>query len=263
MEFGHKLVGLDGFRLRGMDFSRVDAFSDVVFGFGLTLLVVSLEVPKTFNELHAMIGGFVPFAISFCLLMMIWYEHYQFFRRFGLHDFRTIVLNSVLLFVVLFYVYPMKFLFTVVVRGVFGAGSSDAFSDIHQVRELFVLYGLGFAAVYLLIAALYWNAWRQREQLDLDRLEQMLTRNYIIEQASVGAVGLLSCVAAFVVPPPFYGLTGFIYCLIGPVKWLHGRRTGKMSRRVRGEMAAESALIAGAAEEPLEHPETLARAQIQ
>jgi len=36
----------------------------------------------------------------------IWYEHSAFFRRFGLNDGVTIVLDAVLLFVVLFYVYP-------------------------------------------------------------------------------------------------------------------------------------------------------------
>ena len=92
--------------------SRVDGFSDVVFGFALTLLVVSLEVPKSYGELHELIRGFIPFAVSFLLLMTIWYAHFQFFRRFGLHDMGTIVLNAALLFVVLFYVYPLKFLFS-------------------------------------------------------------------------------------------------------------------------------------------------------
>jgi hypothetical protein len=37
---------IDGFRLRGGEISRVESFSDAVFGFALTLLVVSLDVPK-------------------------------------------------------------------------------------------------------------------------------------------------------------------------------------------------------------------------
>ncbi len=45
-------IAKDGFRLRGTAMSRVDGFSDVVFGFAITLLVVSLEVPKTYAELH-------------------------------------------------------------------------------------------------------------------------------------------------------------------------------------------------------------------
>ena len=55
----------DGFRLRGTEMSRIDGFSDVVFGFALTLLAVSLEVPKNCTELHASLRGFCPFAICF------------------------------------------------------------------------------------------------------------------------------------------------------------------------------------------------------
>src|SRR6266566_9715223 len=41
------------FRDRGGDISRVEGFSDCAFGFAVTLLVVSLEVPKTFDGLVA------------------------------------------------------------------------------------------------------------------------------------------------------------------------------------------------------------------
>jgi hypothetical protein len=58
MEGLGKHVDREGFRLRGIEMSRVDGFSDVVFGFALTLLVVSLEVPKTFAELHQSLRGF-------------------------------------------------------------------------------------------------------------------------------------------------------------------------------------------------------------
>ena len=94
----------DGFRLRGTQLSRVDGFSDVVFGFALTLIVVSLEVPKTYDELHAVLLGFFPFGICFLFLMMVWHAHFGFFRRYGLHDMGTIVIKCFLLFTLLFYV---------------------------------------------------------------------------------------------------------------------------------------------------------------
>jgi uncharacterized membrane protein len=38
----------------------------------VTLLVVSLEVPKTFSQLHDVMRGFVGFGISFVLVLSIW-----------------------------------------------------------------------------------------------------------------------------------------------------------------------------------------------
>ena len=35
------------FELRGQQMNRIEAVSDVVFGFALTLLVVSLQAPRT------------------------------------------------------------------------------------------------------------------------------------------------------------------------------------------------------------------------
>jgi uncharacterized membrane protein len=88
------------FRMRGREVSRVEALSDAVFGFAITLLVVSLEVPRTFDALMEMMRGFVAFAICFAMLILVWYQQYKFFRRYGLNDALTFVLNAALLFVV-------------------------------------------------------------------------------------------------------------------------------------------------------------------
>src|SRR5580658_3875254 len=97
-----------GFRHRGHHHvSRIESFSDAVFAFALTLLVVSLSVPRTFDELLGAMAGFPGFAVSFALLAQIWYYQYLFFRRYGLTDRMTILLNIILLFVVVFYTNPL------------------------------------------------------------------------------------------------------------------------------------------------------------
>jgi uncharacterized membrane protein len=217
----HDHVAKDGFRLRGLAMSRIDGFSDVVFGFAITLLVVSLEVPHTFAELNQSLRGFVPFAICFLMLILIWYSHYKFFRRYGLHDLGTIALNAALLFVVLFFVYPLKFLFTVLTTA-WITGDPAAYG-IHQMPRLMTLYGVGFTAVYWLFAALYWNAWRNRRELGLNPLELFITKSSIVEYLAMSSVGVLSIIIALTMPANLGGLAGLTYMLLTIVGPIHGR----------------------------------------
>ena len=62
-----------GFRNRGADISRVEGFADCAFGFAVTLLVVSLDVPRTFSGLVSVLQGIPAFALSFAILAWIWY----------------------------------------------------------------------------------------------------------------------------------------------------------------------------------------------
>ena len=232
----------NGFRMRGAAMSRIDAFSDVVFGFALTLLVVSLEVPKDFSGLHEVVRGFVPFAICFVTLLTLWYSHYVFFRRYGLHDQFTILLNSALLFVVLFYVYPLKFLFTTLFGQIAHREAATQLATSWQVAELMVLYGLGFAAVHFLLAALYWNAWRHRESLGLNGLERLLTVSAIVDALGMAAIGLIACLATLLaslfLPPSWAGLSGYLYFLIAPWKTVNGMYFGRKARTLRKLVAA-------------------------
>jgi uncharacterized membrane protein len=105
---------------RGRDISRIEGFSDAVFGFAVTLLVVALEVPRTSGELLDTMRGFGSFLITFAILFSIWYRQFIFFRRYGLEDRTTVALNGVLIVVVLFFVYPLKFIFTAMISRIEG-----------------------------------------------------------------------------------------------------------------------------------------------
>jgi uncharacterized membrane protein len=231
----HRHIARDGFRLRGTEMSRIDGFSDVVFGFALTLIVVSLEVPHTYVELREVMLGFVPFFICFYFLLMVWWAHFQFFRRYGLHDLGTIYANSALLFCLLFYVYPLKFLFTVAT----GAGNGHVFSEAHQLPQLMTIYGAGFSAIYLCLTAMYWNAWRQRDALHLNRLERSLTLGYLTADAGAVLAGILCCVVAHLLPPARAGNAGWVFFVIGVYKSIHGSIAGRKARLVREECEEE------------------------
>jgi uncharacterized membrane protein len=213
-----------GFRPRGTEHTRIELFSDAVFAFALTLLVVSLEVPRTFRELMQSMQGFVAFAVCFAVLMQIWFKHYGYFRRFGLQDMTTRVLNSVLLFIVLFYVYPLKFLWTQLL-----GGGGPSFSLV-EGRMLLVVYGLGGAAVFLIFVLLYRHAWRLRNELDLSPLERYDTRAAILENLLTAAVPMLSVLLALVLPERLVGLAGWIYLSYGPLLTWNGIRYGRARR---------------------------------
>jgi uncharacterized membrane protein len=229
-------------RPRGHEVTRLEAFSDAVFAFAATLLVVSLEVPRTYPELIANLRGFIAFGLTFAMLVLIWAAHNGFFRRYGLQDGRTVVLNSVLLFVVLFYVFPLKFLFTVLVHQFLGIGPAEeghvAMVDGRaQVSSLMMVYGLGFVAVFACLALLYAHAWSRRDELGLDTAERNEARTWLFHYLIFVAVGLLSIGLAVAGVGLRYGLPGFVYCLIGPLCWWNGELAGRRRRALERQTA--------------------------
>jgi uncharacterized membrane protein len=219
-------AGEKDFRWRGGEISRLEGFSDAVFAFAVTLLVVSLEVPRSYHELMDAMRGFVAFGICFALLAEVWFNHYRFFRRYGLQDSWSVFLNCVLLFFVLFFVYPLKFLFFAMFRTGFEV-------QPEQVRTLFVVYGGGYAAVFLTFALLYFHAWKKRHELDLTELERLRTRNSLIDHFAMVAMGLISALLAVLLPLKWVGLAGYFYFAIGIYFTIAGSIFGRRERLLK------------------------------
>jgi uncharacterized membrane protein len=139
---------------RNSEIQRIETFSDGVFAFAVTLLVVSLEVPHSFDELIKTMRGFFGwFGISFFLLVFKWQEQHRFFRLYGMDDGGTLKLNIALLFLALFYVYPLKFLFSLSFGDmIYGTGKSPFTITAAQVPALMAIYALGFIAIYFLFS---------------------------------------------------------------------------------------------------------------
>jgi uncharacterized membrane protein len=217
---------LVGFRLRGREVTRLESFSDAVFGFALTLLVVSLDVPKTFADLVATMRGFPAFALCFLFLALIWNGHYRYCRRYGLDDGTARFLTCVMLFLVLFYVYPLKFLFNFSITGLFEGIPRSAAMTRSEFSALLVIYGLGFAAVYLAQTFLYLHAYRLRDALELTELEKFDTRYQIFRLLTLVAFGLIAALLACV--PVVRNWSSLVYILLFPIlrtsRAIHRRR---------------------------------------
>ena len=225
------------FQLRGREINRIEAVSDVVFGFALALLVVSLEVPHTYAALTDAMRGFPAFALTFAALMSVWVRHYYFFRYYGLDDFATIILNTLLLFLVLFYVYPLKFFVNVFLVNVWLSPITGTAMQISNgphpvmgwgdVRGLMIIFGSGFAAIYFVFGALYCHAYQMREELGLSAFESAYTRTTMVSQFLFVGVGLLSIVVASVLKLGRSGWAGYVYVLLLPLValWRWHRRS--------------------------------------
>ncbi|HEX8451545.1 MAG TPA: TMEM175 family protein [Longimicrobium sp.] len=235
-----------GFRLRGREVSRLEGLSDAVFGFAITLLVVSLEVPRTAAQLFGAMRGFVAFGACFALLYIVWHHHYRFFRRYGLTDGMTETLNAVLLFVVLFFVYPLKFVFGMVIGQMMGDPSNVTLADgktvpVMQGNEpamLMVVYSTGYVAVFVIFALLHLHALRKREMLELDELELHDTRDNIRECILNSSIGIASIAVAAIGGRRYAVAAGLVYWLVGPAMAINGTIAGKRRQRIMARVAA-------------------------
>ncbi len=212
------------FSARGTESSRLESFSDGVFALAVALLVLSSSVPETFSELLEAFSDVVPFALCITILGTIWYQHYLFFYRYGLSDLKTVVLNTVLLSVVLFYVYPLKFLFRVLYmyfsKLVTGQPLNDLFTNIlpiNQAANLLILYGIGAIVIYLILAEMFRHALAKSEELELSDIEKKLTRKSMILNFVSIIPPLLSVLVAWV----GVGSYTTTFVIAGNIYWLY------------------------------------------
>ncbi|AIE84989.1 TMEM175 family protein [Fimbriimonas ginsengisoli] len=238
---------IEGFRMRGTEVSRLEAFADCVFGFGITLLVVNIDTPKDFAHLMIAMRGLVAFGLCFAVFYGVWSRHYTYCRRYGLEDAPVRFLTVVMLFVVLAYLYPLRFLTLVFVTGVLGiknVGWTPAVgNDINaNLGNLFIVYGVGVAAIQLVFSALYGHAYQQRDKLKLDEIEILDTRWWTREQLAYLLIPLLSISIVEFLPYRMIGLAGWIYFGMGFIGWIHGSMHGKRHRALVEKMEAEGRL---------------------
>ena len=191
--------------------SRIEGFSDAVFALAATLMVVSLDTPENFMLLDEKLIGLVGFGISFGALVLIWLVHYNFFRRTSHIDNVVIALNMILLFVILYFVFPLK---TMINSWFENIGLTT-----ETMADLFEMYGLGFCLIFACYSGMYYRAFKKDPNTEKSLTLLFYARHYFI----FVLVGLLSMSIAFAKIGMQFVLPGPIYGLLGPLCYMHSK----------------------------------------
>jgi hypothetical protein len=154
------------------------------------------------------------------------------------------VLSLLLVFMVLVYVYPLRILFA----SLFAWLSNGWFPSDFRIRSLedlklmFSVYALAFGSMGVVISALEANALRLREQIGLDRLEEILLRREIIGSMFMPVVALVSLAVTASIseswPNWAYGMPGMVYCLMGFTGFAQRYRAAEVDELRRAQASA-------------------------
>lgn len=225
------------FRLRGKEPGRLENFSDAIFALAITLLLISTSPPTNFEQIKRFAYELIPFLACIALIMGIWYEHFQFYLRYGLRNSRMIALNTLFLAIVLFYVYPLKFLTKIIILFPIGyiVGDQVLLNDLkgmikgQDMGQLMIIYGFGATFVFLVLMQMYRYALSKADELGLSELEQFDTRTSIRTNLLMASVPMASVFFSIIFINSWIAgpVAGFIYFLYTPIMFAHGRRADK------------------------------------
>jgi uncharacterized membrane protein len=236
------LPEIDGFRQRGMDMTRLEAFTDAAFAFAVTMLVVGGgdAIPANFDEMIAAMKQVPAFAASFANIMLFWYAHHTWSRRFGLDDLASAIFSMMLIFVVLIYVYPLKAIYSGALQFFTGGLLESYFvmTSVDDLRVMFLIFGCGYASLSLVIVLLNRHALRLSDELSLSDEERWATATQIQQWLISTAVPIVSIVLALTMPGAWVVLAGMIYSSFGLLMpWHHKHRDRLWKAR---QVAAEA-----------------------
>jgi hypothetical protein len=223
------------FEWRGQNVSRLENLSDIVFALALGMMLFGGPPPQTFSELVRFLISIVPVTASFAILFVIWNAHFVFFRRYGLADNTIVLLNSILLLMVLFTAYPLKFIFESFFWYIAASISGD-FSQLIETEMTFEnsgrsmgFFGTGIAVIYTLLSFMYGHAVRKADQIGLSEKELLLTRQTVWVYRGEVVVAIILVIAA--ISTPLGPFAGAIMILNWPNAYLISHLVEKTSRK--------------------------------
>src|SRR5438093_9493305 len=106
------LPRLHGFRLRGIEMTRLETFIDAAFAFAISMLVIAAQqIPDNIQALLAAFKNVPTFVCSIAVLGIYWRGHWLWSRRFGLVDGVSLLISWRLIVPILMFIYTLKAIF--------------------------------------------------------------------------------------------------------------------------------------------------------
>jgi uncharacterized membrane protein len=218
------------FRWRGGEVSRLEAFSDGIFAITVTLLIVSTASIERFYDVWMLVRDLPAFLLSFAFLMYAWFEHHRFFRRYGLQDGLTQLINTVFLFLIMILAYPLKLLTTFLWYLILGIPSSELFvmpaesglniTEFMQRTYMMYFYCVAVVGVFGCLLLMHLNALFKQQQLELDDLERLITKKSLSHHLVTTAIALSSLIVLLMSNNP--GWSGVVFFLMPPAHFFTG-----------------------------------------
>ena len=226
----------DALRIRRHQPTRLESFVDASFAFAVTLLVISIgHLPTSVPEMLHALRGIPAFALSFLLIARVWAAHRAWSRHYDIEDTYSLQLSLVLVFLVLVFVYPLRFIFGLLFSSFSKGYLSDVPLELHSIDEYrmaFEVYGIGFAAIAGVFLLLYRHAAHATDRIGLDAVERVATRMHCQLWLSIGLVALASAACAAAIPLDersnwLFTIPGGLYALNGVFSPLIRRRAAR------------------------------------
>ncbi|MGZ8751375.1 MAG: TMEM175 family protein [Acidimicrobiia bacterium] len=164
---------------QGRDLDRVGAFSDGVFAIAITVLVLTISIPRVpVDELDDALRDLVPpvlaYFLSFYVVGVFWFSHHKMWHFIRRVDSRFLVLNMVLLAFVALLPFP-----------------TDLMGTYGETQEATIIYAVAVSLTGIASTALWWYV-SENNRLLRDDTPRDYVRIARVRGASVPIVFLCS-----------------------------------------------------------------------
>ncbi|MCR5880446.1 TMEM175 family protein [Phenylobacterium sp. J367] len=224
---------------------RLDQFVDAAFAFAVTLLLITgAEAPTDLNDLKRALLYLPSSLAAFVLIVLFWNSHRSFSRVTPVRDGWTTLLSLAVVFTVLVYVHPLRFLMQALFYWL-SQGRLPGQELIHgygDLAALYQIYGVGFAVLSGLVAALFARSTALAPTPEIAAAARAWRDAWLVCTAS----GVISALLTFLPLERAPWLPPMTYSFIPVAIWLNQRLAAALAKRAPAAETAEDNTAAAA-----------------